>query len=59
MSKARFEVVAGSRTNPGAVLAVFPVAASYKCGGAATAALRWFDAHESVSRPMFFRRVAR
>lgn len=55
-NKTRFEVVAGSRANPGEVLKTFPATKSYKCGGPATACLRWFDAH-SEEREMFFRKV--
>lgn len=54
----RFEVVAGTRTNPGQVLKVFPAGKAYKCGGPATACLAWFDrAKRQGASAMFFRRV--
>jgi len=61
MSKtARYEVVSGTRVAPGAVLAAFPVVGEYKCGGAATACLRWFDRaqRKAGAAPMFFRKVS-
>lgn len=55
MSKTnRYEVVSGTRQAPGAVLKTF--SGAYKCGGPATACLRWFAAHRS-NGPMFFRCV--
>lgn len=53
----RYEVVAGTRANPGHVLVVFPENKNYRCGGAATACLAWFAKHTSKEAPMFFRRV--
>ena len=59
MSNARYEVVAGTRIAPGEVLKTFPVDAEYKCGGAATACLRWFEsAKRKGAGAMFFRKVA-
>ncbi len=62
MSKtARYEVVSGTRVAPGAVLATFPVAGVvYRCGGPATACLRWFDKaqRKAGAAPMFFRKVS-
>lgn len=53
------EVVSGTRVNPGMVLATF--SGTYKCGGPATACLRWFDKMQSMpnAQPMFFRKVTR
>ncbi len=61
-SKAVYEVVAGTRTNPGQVLKSFE--GEYKCGGPATACLRWFDREtrrtgaRRTGAPMFFRKAA-
>ena len=52
---ARYEVVSGTRINPGSVLKTFQ--GEYKCGGPATACLRWFAKH-SKTGPMFFRKAA-
>ena len=51
-----YEVVAGTRVKPGSVLKRFSSDVVYKCGGPATAALRWWDAHR-LTQPMFFRKV--
>ena len=60
MSNARYEVVSGTRINVGTVLATFPVSETYKCGGAATACLRWFakNVDKAGAAPMFFRKVS-
>lgn len=51
-----YEVVSGTRVNPGVVLKSFTSATVHKCGGPATAALRWFDAHRG-EQVMFFRKA--
>lgn len=51
-----YEVVSGTRVKPGVVLKSFSSDKAHKCGGPATAALRWFDSHRSEG-PMFFRKV--
>lgn len=50
-----YEVVAGTRTDPGQTLATF--SGSYKCGGPATACLRYFAKASRSGAPMFFRKV--
>lgn len=56
---ARYEVVEGTRVAPGRVLKSFPVDGEYKCGGAATACLRWFTpSSKRAGKAMFFRKVA-
>lgn len=56
-STATFEVVSGTRIAPGPVLKTF--SGAYKCGGPATACLRWFDreSRKPGAQPMFFRKV--
>lgn len=60
MRKIRYEVIEGTRANPGRVLATFQGPQWKKVGGAATACLRWFHAESArnPTRPMFFRKVA-
>lgn len=58
-TNARYEVVAGTRAAPGAILATFPATKTYRCGGPATACLRAFDRMKRAGGgAMFFRRVA-
>lgn len=52
-----YEVVEGTRVRPGRVLKTFTSAERHKCGGPATAALRWWDAHRTAAAPMFFRKA--
>ena len=54
----RFEIVSGTRANPGQVVKTFLTGKSYKCGGPATACLAWFDRAKRLGDgAMFFRRV--
>lgn len=56
---ARYEVVEGTRVAPGQVLKTFPADGEYRCGGAATACLRWFaSATKRTGKAMFFRKVS-
>lgn len=54
----RYEVVAGTRSNPGTVLKTF-LPGTYRCGGPATACLAWYRRHadKAGAGKMFFRRV--
>lgn len=59
MTTTRYEVVAGTRNAPGAVLKTFTAERTYKCGGAATACLRWFEREtRRTGTAMFFRKVS-
>lgn len=53
-----YEVVAGTRTNPGNVLKTFTSAESHKCGGPATACLRAWDKMKRQGVQAFFRKAA-
>ena len=55
---ATYEVIQGTRIQPGAVLKSF--SGAYKCGGPATACLRWFYAasRKPNAPAMFFRKVS-
>jgi hypothetical protein len=54
-----YEVVEGTRKAPGRVLKSFTSAEQHKCGGPATACLRWFDRESRrTGAEMFFRKVA-
>ena len=53
-----YEVVAGTRTNPGNVLKTFTSAESHKCGGPATACLRAWDKMKRGGVQAFFRKAA-
>lgn len=58
-----YEIVEGTRVNPGKVLRTFTNATSYKCGGPATACLRAWErlAYTRGKRndvAVFFRKVA-
>jgi hypothetical protein len=53
-----YEVVAGSRTNPGKVLKTFTSGESHKCGGPATACLRAWDKMKRGGVQAFFRKAA-
>lgn len=55
MKTKTYEVVSGTRTNPGQVIKTFT--GDHKCGGPATACLRWFQKNEKKIGPAFFRRV--
>lgn len=57
-TKARYEVVAGTRTQPGEVLAVFEAGKEYRCGGPATACLRSFERMHRNGVVAFFRKVS-
>lgn len=52
-----YEVVAGTRTNPGNVLKTFTSAESHKCGGPATACLRAWDKMKRQGVQAFFRKA--
>jgi hypothetical protein len=56
----RYEVVEGTRVSPGAVVATFPAGKAYRCGGPATACLRFFDTlkRRQPGRTLFFRKVS-
>jgi hypothetical protein len=56
-----YEVVSGTRMNPGQVLKAFPTSRTYRCGGPATAALRWWDSQSRKpgAESMFFRKVSK
>ena len=53
-SKATYEIVCGTRSNPGAVLKSF--SGAYKCGGPATACLRAWGKMRNSGVQCFFRR---
>lgn len=54
-----YQIVEGTRVNPGKVLRTFASDKTYKCGGPATACLRAFDRMKTANEGMqiFFRSV--